>query len=218
MNDVTLILSAVEQGEPQAAERLLALVYAELRRLAARKLAHEKPGQTLDATALVHEAYLRLFGDDGEQQHWDSRSHFFTAAAEAMRRILIDNARRKKRRKHGGDRQRVALLDEDLAIHDSADELLALDDGHRQTGLGGRDFGSAAEAPSIHRAVDRASGRGARLLAGNGLSTLELREGMAPLRDAREEQFDRNRLTLLDFVRQIRRNVACRFESFKPAG
>jgi RNA polymerase sigma factor (TIGR02999 family) len=127
MNDVTLILSAVEQGEPQAAERLLALVYAELRRLAARKLAHEKPGQTLDATGLVHEAYLRLFGDLSEQQHWDSRNHFFTAAAEAMRRILIDNARRKKRRKHGGDRQRVALLDEDLAVHDSSDELLVLD-------------------------------------------------------------------------------------------
>ena len=107
------------------------LVYNELRRLAAQKLSHEQPGQTLDATGLVHEAYLRLFGGNGqgevEQQHWDSRSHFFAAAAEAMRRILIENARRKQRVKHGGDRQRVDLLDRDLAIHDSPDELLALD-------------------------------------------------------------------------------------------
>ena len=125
MNDVTLILSAVEQGEPQAAERLLALVYAELRRLAAQKLARENPGQTLDATGLVHEAYVRLFGGKGEQQHWDSQGHFFAAAAEAMRRILIDNARRKLAAKHGGDRQREALTDIACAIPD--DELLALD-------------------------------------------------------------------------------------------
>jgi RNA polymerase sigma factor (TIGR02999 family) len=132
MNEVTIILSAVERGEPQAADQLLSLVYAELRRLAARKMAQEKPGQTLSATALVHEAYLRLFGDpaadDGEQQHWDSRSHFFAAAAEAMRRILIENARRKKRLKHGGGRQQVELLDRDLAIQDSPDQLLALDE------------------------------------------------------------------------------------------
>jgi RNA polymerase sigma factor (TIGR02999 family) len=128
MNEVTLILSAVEQGEPQAAERLLALVYEELRRLAAHKLAREKPGQTLDATGLVHEAYVRLFGCEAQPQRWDSRGHFFAAAAEAMRRILIDNARRKKRRKHGGDRERVPLLDEDLAIHDDSDELLELNE------------------------------------------------------------------------------------------
>jgi RNA polymerase sigma factor (TIGR02999 family) len=132
MNEVTLILSAVEQGDPCAAEKLLALVYTELRRLAARKLAQEKPGQTLSATALVHEAYLRMFGDplvdDREKQHWDTRGHFFSAAAEAMRRILIENARRKKRLKHGGGRQQVELLDRDLAIHDSPDELLALDE------------------------------------------------------------------------------------------
>ncbi len=132
MNEITVVLSAVERGEPNAANRLLSLVYAELRRLAARKMAQEKPGQTLSATGLVHEAYLRLFGDpsagDREQQHWDSRGHFFAAAAEAMRRILIENARRKKRLKHGGDRQRVDLLDRDLAIHDSPDELLALDE------------------------------------------------------------------------------------------
>jgi RNA polymerase sigma factor (TIGR02999 family) len=129
--NVTQILSAIEHGDPVAAEQLLVLVYTELRRLAAQKLSREKPGQTLDATGLVHEAYLRLFGGngqvDGERQHWDGRGHFFAAAAEAMRRILIENARRKKRGKHGGDRQRVDLLDEDLAIHDAPDELLALD-------------------------------------------------------------------------------------------
>ena len=122
----------MSSGDPRAAEKLLALVYSELRRLATRKLAHEKPGQTLSATALVHEAYLRLFGgpleSEHDQQHWDSRGHFFAAAAEAMRRILIENARRKKRLKHGGGRQRVDLLDRDLAIYDSPDELLELDE------------------------------------------------------------------------------------------
>ena len=129
MNDVTQILSAIEQGDPHAAEQLLALVYAELRRMAAQKLAHEVPGQTLDATGLVHEAYLRLFGGqgNGQQQHWDSRGHFFAAAAEAMRRILIENARRKKREKHGGDRKKVDLLDQDLPVHVAPEELLALD-------------------------------------------------------------------------------------------
>src|SRR5881628_1092714 len=101
MSEVTRILSAIEQGDPHAAEQLLPLVYDELRKLAAQKLAQEKPGQTLEATALVHEGYLRLVGTAGEQ-HWDSRGHFFAAAAEAMRRILIEGARRKRSRKHGG--------------------------------------------------------------------------------------------------------------------
>jgi RNA polymerase sigma factor (TIGR02999 family) len=131
MNEVTQILSAIEHGEPHAAKQLFTLVYSELRRLAAQKLSHEKPGQTLNATGLVHEAYLRLFGGDGrtnrEQQHWDSRAHFFAAAAEAMRRILIESARRKQREKHGGGRQRVDLLDQDLAVDDAPGELLALD-------------------------------------------------------------------------------------------
>src|SRR5262250_1702200 len=111
MTDVTRILSAIEQGDPHAAEQLLPLVYDELRRLAAAKLAHEKPGQTLVPTALVHEAYLRLV-DVEQAQHWNSRGHFFAAAAEAMRRILVEQARRKRRHKHGGG---LPLVDIDLA-------------------------------------------------------------------------------------------------------
>src|SRR6266567_6729457 len=107
MNEITRILSAIEQGDPRAAEQLLPLVYDELRKLAAQKLAQEAPGQTLQATALVHEAYLRLVGD----QHFANRRHFFAAAAEAMRRILVDNARRRHRLKRGGDRERVDLND-----------------------------------------------------------------------------------------------------------
>ena len=110
MNDVTRLLSSIERGDPQAAEQLLPLVYDELRRLASTKMAHEKPGQTLQATALVHEAYLRLV-DQGEAQHWDNRGHFFSAAAEAMRRILVENARRKGRLRRGGDLARVDLED-----------------------------------------------------------------------------------------------------------
>src|SRR5436853_1251034 len=108
MNDVTRILSAIEQGDPHAAEELLPLVYDELRKLAAQKLAHETPGQTLDATALVHEAYLRLVGGESDRQFAD-RQHFFRVAATAMRRILIDRARRKRTRKHGGGRRRQEL-------------------------------------------------------------------------------------------------------------
>src|SRR3954465_12626129 len=108
MNDVTHILSAIDHGDPQAADQLLPLVYDELRRLAAQRLAQEKPGQTLPATALVHEAHLRL-GAARQGHDWNSGGHFFAAAAEAMRRILIENARRKRRRKRGGDRQRVEL-------------------------------------------------------------------------------------------------------------
>ena len=128
MTDVTRILSAIEQGDPHAAAQLLPLLYDELRQLAAQKLAHEAPGQTLQATALVHEAYLRLVDLD-KAQHWNSRGHFFAAAAEAMRRILIDNARRKGRQKRGGARrQRVDLDSQDLVAHTTPDELLLLDD------------------------------------------------------------------------------------------
>jgi RNA polymerase sigma factor (TIGR02999 family) len=127
MSDVTRILSAIEQGDPHAAEQLLPLVYDELRRLAAQKLAREAPGQTLEATALVHEAYLRLVGE-GQEQHWDSRGHFFAAAAEAMRRILVENARRKSSRKHGGGLVRQDLDDLQLASPELGEELLALDE------------------------------------------------------------------------------------------
>jgi RNA polymerase sigma factor (TIGR02999 family) len=127
MADVTQILAAIEQGDPSAAEQLLPLVYDELRHLAAQKLAQEKPGQTLEATALVHEAYLRLVGA-GAEAHWDSRRHFFAAAAEAMRRILVESARRKKRVKHGGGRRRVELQEDHLPIESPVDDLLAVDE------------------------------------------------------------------------------------------
>jgi RNA polymerase sigma factor (TIGR02999 family) len=125
MSEVTHILSAVEQGDPQAAERLLPLVYEELRRLAAQKLAREQPGQTLQATALVHEAFLRLV-DAERARHWNSRGHFFAAAAEAMRRILVEQARRKLCDKHGGGRPRVALPEGLAAPEARPDDLLAL--------------------------------------------------------------------------------------------
>lgn len=126
MSDVTLILSQIEEGEPNAAEQLLPLVYEELRKLAATKMAQEKPGQTLQATALVHDAYIRLV-DVEKAQHWDSRGHFFAAAAEAMRRILVDNALRKQRPKHGGDRQRVDFDDCKNAANSHDREIIALD-------------------------------------------------------------------------------------------
>jgi RNA polymerase sigma factor (sigma-70 family) len=143
MSDVTRILSAIEAGDPHAAEQLLPLVYDELRKLAAQKLAQEKPGQTLQATALVHEAYLRLVdapnpsptppprtgeGDGGRGPHWNSRGHFFAAAAEAMRRILVESARRKHRLKHGRGRQRVDLDSSCLVSEEPSLDLLALDE------------------------------------------------------------------------------------------
>jgi RNA polymerase sigma factor (TIGR02999 family) len=125
MSDVNRILSAIEQGDPHAAEQLLPLVYDELRKLAAAKLGQEKPGQTLEATALVHEAYLRLVGSANEQQ-WQSRGHFFAAAAEAMRRILLNRARDKSRLKRGGGRQRLDLSRVEIALDTDPEELLAL--------------------------------------------------------------------------------------------
>jgi RNA polymerase sigma factor (TIGR02999 family) len=127
MSDVTHILSAIEQGDPHAASQLLPLVYDELRRLAADKLAHEKPGQTLQPTALVHEAYLRLV-DVEQAQHFNSRGHFFAACAEAMRRILIEMARRKQCLRHGGGRRRLDLDQLDLADEGASEGLLALDE------------------------------------------------------------------------------------------
>jgi RNA polymerase sigma factor (TIGR02999 family) len=142
MSEVTRVLAAVERGDPDAAERLLPLVYDELRALAAQRLAGERPGQTLQATALVHEAYVRLVGgEDGG--HWNGRGHFFAAAAEAMRRILVDQARRKRADKHGGGRPRVDLPD-DLAAESRPDDLLALDEALAEL---------AAHAPDAARLV-----------------------------------------------------------------
>jgi len=145
MSDVTRILSAIEEGDPQAAEKLLPLVYHELRKLASRKIAQEKPGQTLQATALVHEAYLRLI-DTEKVQQWNSRGHFFAAAAEAMRRILVENARRKGRVKHGGKWQRLEL-EADKLPDNPAEEMLALDEA--LTNLAKRDA-QAAQLVKLH--------------------------------------------------------------------
>jgi RNA polymerase sigma factor (TIGR02999 family) len=127
MPDITQILSRIESGDPTAAEKLLPLVYDELRKLAAARIALERPGQTLQPTALVHEAYLRLTNGDSESE-WENRGHFFAAAAEAMRRILVENARRKGRTKHGGDAQRVELDELDLATTLPDERLLAIDE------------------------------------------------------------------------------------------
>jgi RNA polymerase sigma factor (TIGR02999 family) len=150
MSDVTRILSAIEQGDPHAAEKLLPLVYEELRQLAAQKLAQEKPGQTLQATALVHEAYLRLVASPGresgeEPPRWDSRGHFFAAAAEAMRRILLNRARDKKRLKRGGERRRVDLDQIEIALDTDDDQLIEIDEALAQL---------AAEDPAAAQLVN----------------------------------------------------------------
>ena len=144
MSDVTRLLDAAAAGDPKAAAELLPLVYDELRKLAATRLADERPGQTLQATALVHEAYLRLVGG-GQPQDWNGRGHFFAAAAEAMRRILVEQARRKGRLRHGGGRQRLDLEAADISIDMPADQVLSLDEA--LTRLAGRD-------PQAARLVD----------------------------------------------------------------
>ncbi len=135
MSEVTRILSALERGDPAAAGQLLPLVYEELRRLASVRLSQEKPGQTLQATALVHEAYLRLVGADGQGLPWDGRGHFFAAAAEAMRRILIEQARHKKSRKAGGGRRRVDLAEVEPSLAPPHEDLLALDEALQKLAL-----------------------------------------------------------------------------------
>lgn len=171
MADVTQILSRIEAGDSTAADQLLPLVYEELRRLAASKMAHEKPGQTLQATALVHEAYLRLVqSPDG--QNWDGRGHFFAAAARAMRRILVERARRRKTEKHGGQWKRVELSDADILTHTSPDGLLALDEA----------IGRLAETESV--AADLAS---LRLFA--GLSVEEAGEALGQSRASAYRQW-----------------------------
>jgi RNA polymerase sigma factor (TIGR02999 family) len=166
MSGVTQILQQIESGDPSAADQLLPLVYDELRKLAAAKLSQEKPGQTLQPTALVHEAWLRLV--DGEQPgHWDGRRHFFSAAAEAMRRILVEQARRKGRLKHGGGAQRVELNDDLWATSTTPDQLLAVDDALSKLAaedviaaevvklryFAGMSVAEAAETLGIHRAT-----------------------------------------------------------------
>ncbi len=128
MSDITQILSQIDSGDPSAADQLLPLVYGELRKLAAARLAQEEPGQTLQATALVHEAYLRLVGDENSQPSWENRSHFFAAAAQAMRRILVETARRKKTLKRGGDWVRQEAFAMDVPELDAREDLLALDE------------------------------------------------------------------------------------------
>src|SRR5262245_637010 len=149
MSEVTRILSAIEQGEPQAAEQLLPLVYTELRQLAAMRLAQEKPGQTLQATALVHEAYLRLVGHDADAEpaRWHGRGHFFAAAAEAMRRILVEQARRKARVRHGRDLRRVELEDRPAARVPDADTILAVDEAVARLA---REDPQSAEVVKLH--------------------------------------------------------------------
>ena len=162
MSDVTCLLSAIKSGEPHAAAELLPLVYDELRRLAAQWLAREAPGQTLQPTALVHEAYVRLTGTSGRDIGWDSRRHFFAAAAETMRRLLVENARRKKRPKHGGDRRRVELDVAESVVQAPSEDLLALDEA--LTRLTGHDatraeviklrFFAGLTMPDIAQALD----------------------------------------------------------------
>jgi RNA polymerase sigma factor (TIGR02999 family) len=128
VNEATRLLNAINNGDAGAAEELLPLVYQELRRLGAQRLAQEAPGQTLDATALVHEAYLRLVGSNEPQARWDGRGHFFAAAAEAMRRVLIESARKKKAQKRGGGWQRLEVLDAELAVDSAGEDLFAVDE------------------------------------------------------------------------------------------
>jgi len=183
MSDVTRILDAIQQGDPAAADQLLPLVYDELRRLAAQKLAHEQPGQTLNATALVHEAYLRLVASPGQESgkpDWDSRGHFFAAAAEAMRRILVENARRKQRLKHGGAFRRADLADHPAPSPD--EKLLALDEALTQLG---------AEDPLAARVVELHHFAGlahAQIAAALGVTVYQARQkwtyARAWLRDA----------------------------------
>ena len=158
MSDVTRILQKIEVGEPAAAELLLPLIYDELKQLAAQQLARERPGHTLQATALVHDAYLRLVDTD-QQQNWNSRGHFFSAAAEAMRRILIESARRKRRVKHGGQLQRVNLDNVEIAGEAASDDMLALDEAMTRLG-GGRPDQGEARGTAVFRWFDggRSSG------------------------------------------------------------
>ena len=178
MTDVTRILSQIESGDPSAAEQLLPLVYDELRKLAAAKLAHEKPGQTLQATALVHEAYLRLV-DVEKAQQWDSRGHFFAAAAEAMRRILVDQARRKASVKRGGALDRIELAEIAQTPDDKQLDLIALDEALTQLGAAASREGPSYQAAVLCRAESRRDRRSARHFTRNCPAQMGLRPRVA---------------------------------------
>ena len=189
MGDLTQIMDAIARGDRQAAGQLLPQVYDELRRLAAQRLAQERPGQTLDPTALVHEAYLRLVGDDPDRR-WDNRGHFFAAAAEAMRRILVEKARQKGRLKRGGGRARVVLDPTLIAAPGASDDLLALDEALTKL---------AAQDPQVAELVNlryfagltnKQAAAGPRHRAADGRSPLVLRAGLAPGRDPRRERIE----------------------------
>ena len=193
MSDVAQILSAIEQGDPGAAEELLPLVYKELRRLASQRLAREVPGQSLQSSDLVHQAYLRLVDQDAQAQ-WDSRAHFFAAAAEAMRRILVENARRKKRLKHGGGRSRVELEavgflakepSEDLEALDEALTKLAAEDPAKAELVNLRFFAAAAEA--MRRILVEAARHKNRLKHGGGRMRVELEPAGLLAKDPSED-------------------------------
>ena len=182
MSQVTRILSQIDSGDPTAAEQLLPLVYAELRKLAAARLAQEQPGQTLQATALVHEAYLRLV-DNSQTQAWHSRGHFFAAAAEAMRRILVENARRKRSLKRGGGLERAELDESRIAAPCPDEELLAGQRGPRQTRHDGSDRGGTGQAAVLFRPATAGSSGGTRCLASHGQPPVGLRQGLAAPRN-----------------------------------
>ena len=184
MSGVTQVLKQIESGDPSAADQLLPLVYDELRKLAAVRLNAEKPGQTLQATALVHEAYVRLVEGDAAQQ-WNSRGHFFAAAAEAMRRILVENARRKRSRKHGGEAQREDFDLSQLVAPELGEDLLALDEALNQLAKAGCGQGGTGQAAALRRADRGAVGRGAGDLADDGQPLLGLCTGLAAPGDYR---------------------------------
>jgi RNA polymerase sigma factor (TIGR02999 family) len=188
VNDVTRILSEIEQGDGNAAEQLLPLVYEELRKLAAARLAREKPGQTLQATALVHDAYIRLV-DVQKAQHWNSRWHFFAAAAEAMRRILIEQARKKHRQRHGGQFTRVELDDAQLSTNLPPDELLMLND--------------AIDALAAH---DRVAAELVKVRYFAGLSMEQAAEAMGISRSTAYEHWTYARAWLFASLRDARTN------------
>ena len=177
MNEVTRILHAIERGDVKATDELLPVVYEELRLLAAQKLAHESPGQTLQATALVHEAYLRLLGDEG--QTWENRAHFFAAAAEAMRRILIDNARRKRRLKRGGGQEKVDLGDAEPATNGPDDDSDRVGRGPGEARPARQSQSRPGQAPVLRGPDRRAGGQGPGHLPQHGGPLLGLRPLLA---------------------------------------